>query len=203
MFDQTKQFEVRIYSGGAVKSCPVRWPSDQEWIANAARRLLITETKGDGTVIRAEHEKADGELFRRIRADSTDLDDAEASEVIRKLEYCLATQETACMLNGSTARVQFSACRPKPGFEVSHVLKIPGQSHYRQYQREKDAERIRKGRVESHSNLPLAESLYNELTLSAEGYAGSVPVIHKDFAVRLLMERFAEEAAKLDEDPEL
>lgn len=217
MFDQNKKFTVGIYSGGAVKRCLVRWPVDQEWTANAAKRTLITEAKGDGTVIRAEHLKADGELFRRIRIKKEhcpesedasqlywdDLDDSEAAEVIRKLEYCMATPDTACVLNGSTGQVNFRATLPKPGFTISHTMKIPGQHHFREYQRDKDAERIKKGRVESHSNLALSESLYDELALSSDGYAGSVPVVHKDFAVRLLMERFAEEVAKLDEpDPE-
>ncbi len=198
MFDQTKEFVVKILSGSE-KLCTVRFPSDEEWCARTRAQRAIRRILGRGKsqyeVTNAE--EADAELFAKIRQDKdgAEFDAAEAAKVIERLERC---QVVDVERQGDRFRIEMKV----PGAHVVHVLKIPTQKDVLDYGRA--SVRAIDGRRQQEIRLALEPSaeLWAKVKAGVEGYANpdAVPIVHKDVAVVELLAQV--EAAQEEDDPE-
>lgn len=202
MFNSTKPIEITIYSGGP-KACTVTWPTDADWKRRANKVRVKSEAVGrektKSSVIGAE--PAALEMFERVRVDQDGpaFDSAEAFEVIDRLEYCELQGdddgEPAIDLRGDVVTITIGAMRHRKGVAFSglqHVVKHPSMRQIRDYRNAcVDMFAIRRG-TEMTQPLGPGEALYNALFVSADGYTGPVPVVHKDFVVSRLLEAIKE-----------
>jgi len=190
MFDASKQFVIKILSGGE-KQCTVRFPTDAEWGERAAKQRLVRRLLGrsKSQYEAVNSEAADAELFARIRLDEdgAPFDEAEAAKVVARLERVSAV---AAERAGNTYRIELAV----PGGRAVHVLRIPSQKDVLEYSRTSihvtDARRQQEIRV----SLEPAGRLYDKLVESTEGYAGAAPIIHKSAAISELLAEIDSEA---------
>jgi len=183
MFDVSKQFVVKILSGGE-KQCTVRYPSDAEWCERATKQKLVRRLLGRS---KSQYEALDGEavdaeLFARIRLDEdgAPFDEAEAAKVIARLErVTVAAVERA----GNKYRIELAV----PGGRTVHVLRIPSQKDVLEYSRASIHVTDGRRQQEIRVSLEPAGRLYDKLAESTEGYTGAVPVIHKSAAISELL----------------
>ena len=198
MFDQTREYVIKILSGGE-KACRVRFPSYEQWSERTRKQRAVRRMLGRG---RTEYEvrnieDADAELFGAVRldADGPHFDAAEAGKVIERLERCRVIDVER---DGDRFRIAMRV----PGGEVLHVLKIPMQQDALDYGRA--AVRAIDGRRQQEIRLALEPSadLWAKVCVEVEGYANpdAVPIVHKDVAVVELLAQV--EAAQDEDDPE-
>lgn len=204
MFDTSKEIEITIYSGGP-KRCVIAWPGDADWKRRANRVRIKQEAtsreKSKSSVVGAE--PAALELFEKYRRDSGEgaetFDAAEALEVIQRLEYCELQPgddgEPAVDLRGDSVTVRIGACKHRGRAAVSglvHALKHPSMRQIREYRNAcVDLYAVRRG-TEMTQPLGPGESLYDALVITTDGYAGGVPVVHKDFVITAILEAVRE-----------
>ena len=204
MFDRSKEFVVKILSGGE-KQCVVRFPTDEEWCERTRGQRAIRRQLGRG---RAEYdtsntEAADAALFLKIRVDEDgpEFDEAEGSYVVGRLERCQ-------VLDVERIGDRFRIAMQVAGGEVAHVLKIPAKRAAIEYGRA--SVRAIESRRSQEIRLALEPSaeLWAKVYVDAEGYhpasgeeiAAAVPIVHKDVAVVELLA--AVEAAQDEDDPD-
>lgn len=202
MFDCTKPIDIQIYSGGP-KACTVTWPSDADWKRRANKVRVKSESIGrektKSSVIGAEPAALD--IFERVRVDKdgSPFDAAEAFEVIDRLEYCELQEDEdggpSIDLRGDQVTITIGAMRHRKGAAfggLRHTLRHPSMRQIRDYRNAcVDLFAVRRG-TEMTQPLGPGEALYDALAVSSNGYAGAVPVIHKDFVVSHLLEAIKE-----------
>jgi hypothetical protein len=200
LFDASKQYEVPIISGGE-KRCTVRFPSDEEWIARAAKQRTIQHILGRGKT-RAETlnaEQIDAELFGKIRVDrdGPEFDAAEAAAVIARLER-------AQILEVYRVGDGFKITMRVPGAVTEHILKMPKRGDVDAYAAASMSVTSGRRQQEIRVNLAPSGELYDAIHTSHSGYAGAVPIVHKDAAVFEVIAqlRALEDSLDGDEDPE-
>jgi hypothetical protein len=201
MFDTSKEFEITIYSGGP-KKCTVGWPSDAEWKRRAKQIRIKQESLSRGrtksSVIGAE--PAALEMFEKIRRDDgSPFDAAEALAIIERLEYCTlqgdedGTAEIEVLGDRIIVRMGALKHRGDARFHgLVHELRHLSKKQSRDYKLACIEFLPVKGGTEMIQPLDPAEALYNTLVQRVEGYAGAVPVIHKDFVVTQVLEKIRE-----------
>ena len=183
MFDSSKQFVVKILSGGE-KQCTVRYPSDTEWGERAQKQKLVRRLLGrsKSQYEALNGETVDAELLARIRLDEdgAPFDEAEAAKVIARLERVTVA---AVERTGNKYRIELAV----PGGRTVHVLRIPSQKDVLEYSRASIHVTDGRRQQEIRVSLEPAGRLYDKLVESTEGYAGAVPVIHKSAAISELL----------------
>lgn len=202
MFDTSKQFQIRIQSGGP-KTAIVRWPTDQEWAERARRRKTVRRFLGRG--------KSQAEVLDRASADrmlwdkiviepAHEYDDAEIAAFIGRLEY---TDVLSVERHGEQFVIEMQVTDltrgGEPVFVVTHTLRMPTQAQVQQYGRSSQ------GRVDGRREqttivrLEAGGELYDAVLVAAEGYSGAVPLPHKDDAVMELLQSIS---VTDEDDPE-
>jgi hypothetical protein len=198
MFDQSKTFTVPIMSGG-IKKCVVNFPTDQQWCARAHAQKVIRRPVGGGkwTFEPSDLARIDSVLFRDIRVEeegSVAFDDSEAAAVIERLERC---QVQGIQREGETLAVTLKVA----GAVVVVHLAIPYQRDVMAYGRESMPPPVHSARAtELRINLEPAGRLFDKILRSQEGYAGAVPIIHKDVALQAVLAEI--QAMEEEVDPE-
>jgi hypothetical protein len=196
MLDVTREIEIQYYSGG-LKTVVVAWPEDADWKRRAKQIRIKQESAGRdktrSTTIGAE--PAALELLAKIRRDGGgDLDAADALEVIDRLEHCELEEgedgSPAVDMTGDAIRVQMAAMRDRGRAHfrgLVHLVKHPSMRQIRDYKLGcTDLTAVRRG-TEMVQPLAAGETLYDQIVQRTEGYAGPVPVIHKDFVVLAIL----------------
>lgn len=143
-------------------------------------------------------EAAAQELFDKIRVDSggDSFDAAEAAVVIVKLERAdLEVLER----QGNTFHVTI---RVLGGFEAIHVLKMPSQQQILEYDRSSTSRITSRRAQEIRTFLEPSGALYDKLIVSASGYAGKVPIVHKAAVVNEIILEMNEGRGEEDAVPE-
>lgn len=199
MFEKSKTFKINVPSGGDVKTCRLRFPTDEEWMERSRSLQTVRRTIGRGKhVMEAPNgEAVDARLFATIRIDENGqpFDDAEASVAVRMLDSAEVI-DSAAVPEGY--RITLSAF----GMEFTHTMKAPLQCDVMEYGRSVvrvvDARRHQEIRI----SLAPARELYAKLVKSATGYTtpDDVPVTHKDAVVTELLSLM--EQADVTIDPE-
>jgi len=183
MFDVSREFEIRIISGGD-KTCRVRFPTDEEWIARAAKQRLVRRMLGRGksSYDAPADDTANLELLQEIRkdADGEPFDEAEAANIIARLERVAS-------LDVERIADEYQIGLGVPGGATLHVLRIPSQKDVLEYSRASLHVTEARSRQEIRVSLQPAGKLYDKLAIRTEGYAGSVPIVHKAAAITELL----------------
>lgn len=185
MFNTADQIATSIRRADGEKPILLRWPTDEEWIERQRGWCLNITRLGRGVSENTvDSEKADGALYQRIRlGDSPDLSPLEATKLVQTLTDCNIMNVT---VGTDDALVEM---RVLNGGQVTHRLKIPTTADVMQFRRSSmRALDLPHGRQQMRLNLQPGLELYNRCAVETTGYANGVPVIHKDAAIRAVID---------------
>jgi hypothetical protein len=117
------------------------------------------------------------DLLSKIKLSGDELDEYEASLVIGRLVRCEVTDSRR---EGNQFRVDLKV----PGAKTVHTVRIPSAKQVQHHSRQVvSIVEGRHGLQEMKLNMPASAELYDTLLISAEGYAGAVPLPHKSAVV--------------------
>jgi len=185
-FDVTAPFEIRIphpeYQDK--KKCKLRFPSDEEWSARARHQITVRRSLGrDASRTEVLNSaESDAQLFAKIRQDKDGdpFDEAEISRAISQIE-------TARIIETVRDGNQYRITLKVPKATVVHTLKIPTQKQIMDFGKAAVHTTGRRNAIETRVALEPSADLWGRLDPKVEGYAGAVPIIHKDIALTELL----------------
>jgi len=197
VFDATKEYELgmRVEAKGPVV---VRWPSDQEWTARARGRKILQRRLGRGVTEMVQPEPSDVDLafYDKIKLNGgTSLTKAEAALVGDTLAACAVTNVE---LEGDTATVTATVLTG----QVKLRLAIPTAAQTVTFRRA--AYRLLElpfNTQEIRMNPDAGARLFDECKGGSDDYTGGViPGIHKDAAVRAVIEQLERNLGPMDNE---
>ena len=195
MFDSNATITIGLRTASGKTDIPVRWPTDEEWGAHRKRRKILQRQLGRGmTETEIDTAEADAKLYQAIALNGAPpLSVGEASRIVDTLATC---EVLGVDLHAEDAEVQLTTMMG----EVKHTVRIPTMDEVRTLQRSTRLISLQYNRSEISTNLDSAATLWDRCGGRAEGYAGPVPSIHKDVAIRAVIAAVEQEALpKYDE----
>jgi|SRR5262252_4907468 len=184
MFDVNAEIEVTARpasAGGVPTAISLRFPTDEEWAVRQRSRKIIIRRLGRGRseVVAPEPSQADLTLFEKITTNGAPtLTPAEAAKV---LEALATADVNSVAIEGSTATVEMETMAGK----VVHTLKVPTADQVIRFRR--SAFRMIElpyNQQELRQSPDAGARLYDECGGSSADYEGAIPALHKDAAVR-------------------
>ena len=175
-------FSLRLDSGPA--AVVVRFPTDEDWARHAALCRTVFKNLGRGkSETEVDSAKADQALYNAVRVDgSPDLDAVEAGRIVELLgafEIRDCRQEGDAYVIEATIHAQSVVIR----------LKAPTTKAVLDYRKRAfQLISLPHGRTQMISRISEAAALFDRCFVSAEGYDGPVPIIHKDRALRAMID---------------
>ena len=174
----------------------VRWPSNEEWAAHRKRSKLTMKQLGRGaSELDTDTANADSKLYEAIKLNGAPpLSSSEAGVVVKAISRC---EVVAIDLGAVEAEVDLHVLSGK----VKHTLRIPTMDEVRKLQRTTRYITLPYNQQEVRTSLEAAADLWDACGGRAEGYAGEVPSLHKDVAIRSVINELEHEAsAPYDEE---
>jgi hypothetical protein len=175
-------FSLRLDSGPA--AVVVRFPTDEDWARHAALCRTIFKNLGRGkSETEVDSAKADHALYNAVRVDgSPDLDAVEAGRIIELLG---AFEIRDCRQEGDAYVIE--AMIHAQGVAIR--LKAPTTKAVLDYRKRAfQLISLPHGRTQMISRLGEAGELFDRCFVSAEGYDGPIPILHKDRALRAMID---------------
>jgi hypothetical protein len=138
--------------------------------------------------------EGDAKLYEVIKLNGAPaLDSAEATRIIDAIQRC---EVMGVELRADDAEVDIDTMAGG----VKHFLNIPTMAQVRALQKTSRLITLQYNRQQIITNLEAAASLWDKCGGKVEGYAGAVPNIHKDAAIRAVISAIEQEATpKSDE----
>lgn len=187
IFDGDRTIALNLRAPDGTKTVRVRFPSDEEWIRRQKRRKVIVKQLGRGRsqtdVLPCED--ADADLVQSLRVEEKDGPEIDKFEAARVLEI-LATAEVEDV---SDEPGGFAVTLRVLGGKSTHHLRMPSEQDRAQYRRSfADVVDLPYGKQQITVNIGAAAEIYRRLQVSAEGYAGAVPIIHQSTALKAALD---------------
>ena len=195
MFDTNTTFTIGLRTAAGKADVTVRWPTDAEWDAHRRRTRLVQTQLGRGaTATEIESGEADAKLYEVIKLNGAPpLTVAEAGKVVDTIAL---RDVIDVRLGDADAEVEIRT----PLGQVKHLVGIPTMDQVKAMQKTAKHITFPYSWVEIRSNLDSAAALWDQCGGRAEGYAGAVPNLHKDVAIRAVINAVdLETAPKNDE----
>jgi hypothetical protein len=195
MFDIDSTIEIAVRTASGKVPITIRWPSDDEWTTHRKKRKIVMRQFGRGiSETDIESGDADLKLYQAITVNgNASLTIGEAGKIIEVISQC---DVIGVDLGASEADVQLQILTG----EVKHVLKVPTMDQVRELQRSTRIISLPYNRQEIRTNLDGAARLWDKCVSRTEGYQSSIPNIHKDVAIRAVINAIEQEVtAKYDE----
>lgn len=196
MFDSNTTLTVGpLFTRAGKMDVTVRWPTDEEWSAHRRRRRIMQRQLGRGqTETEIESGEADSKLYEAIKLNGAPaLSAGEASMVVDAIATC---NVLGVDLHTEDAEVQMQTAMG----EVAHTVRIPTMDQVRALQRSTRLISLPYNRQEIRTSLDAAVALWDQCSGSGTGYASAVPNLHKDTAIRAVIQAIEQEAMpKYDE----
>lgn len=197
MFDTTSTITLglRIASLGKT-DITVRWPTDEEWASHRKRSRMLMRQLGRGaSEMETETGTADLKLYEVIKLNGAPpLSEGEATTIIKAIGKCEVTKAT---LGADEAEVELQILTGR----VKHVVRIPTMDEVRKLQKSTRYINLQYNNQQVQTNLEAAAALWDACHGKAEGYAGPVPGLHKDIAIRQVISEIEHETtANYDEE---
>jgi len=185
VFDATRPLAVKLPPDG-VRVVHLRFPTDDETAERQRKRKAIIKNLGRGrseTTI-PQSEEADLAFLVLLRTDEggEEIDAAEAEYVIAQVLQCEAVDVTPAPEGYRIALVVLGA-------DTAVLLRGPTLREVRDFRKAyaKPMD-LQYGAREITINLKAAGELFRKMFISAEGYAGEVPLAHQTAAVLAVIE---------------
>lgn len=184
MFSKQTLITIPVKSG-TLKTCQVRWPTDEEW-ADLVRKNKGVRI-GSGELSWPRFEEAALDLFQLIRKDTDgpEFDQFEAGQVVARLRRVAVTgmEESADQFTVSLTVLG--------GTETVHTLQMPTARDVDNWLT-KSSSRQTVGRQTIHrASVEPAAALYDKYFRSASGYVAAngavqssdIPIMHKEAVI--------------------
>jgi hypothetical protein len=175
MFTTTKEFEIRVRSGGW-KTCVLRWPTDEEFVELYRKQQTVRTFVGRGNTETSEFgvDESSALLLAACRkdADGDPMDACTMRKVIDKL------RELSTDLPIETDAGWEIRCYAL-GQEMTHVIKEPSGKQVEDWKGRVFVTRPGRRTVTVTSHIQVSAKLYDELLVSTTGYDCAVPINHK------------------------
>lgn len=191
MFDTTKPFKARIFSG-TEKACVLNYPTDKQWIDLAAqkRSILRRGTRSPQWEDLGDHRALDLDLLGAIAIDQSAglFDGHEAAKVIERLSVATAITVERDMDRFIVELEVYG------GALVRHTLNMPTEQQQFDLERSSTLRKpTAKGTVMEVALKPSAD-LWAALKGEASGYAegSQIPVVHKTNALAAVINHVRE-----------
>jgi hypothetical protein len=182
MFNIADTITIGLRVAGVGKTdITVRWPADDEWALHRRRSKLIMRQLGRGTSeMEPESGAADLKLYETIKLDGAPpLSQGEATAIIKAIGRCDVSRVE---LGADEAEVDLQILTGSVTQKSTRYITLPYNSQ------------------EVRTNMEAGAALWDACKGKAEGYTGPVPNLHKDRAVRGVIEEIDLEAtANYDE----
>lgn len=186
MFDSARPITLRLQTPDGPKAVSVRFPSDEEWTGRQRARKIVTRSLGRG-MSKSDvpgHEEIDEAFVRKVKTDGPEIDCYEAMTIVGVLSRCDVTDVER---EDGGYRVRMTV----PGGETSVLLRMPTAREIYAFRREYvSAVELPHGKSSTSVNLEAAARLFDALAGESTGYAGPVPIIHKEAALVAMIEEF-------------
>ena len=186
MFDSARHITLKLQTPDGPKAVSVRFPSDEEWTERQRARKIVTKSLGRG-MSKSDvpgHEEVDEAFVRKIKVDGPEIDCYEAMTIVGVLSRCDVTDVER---EDGGYRVHMTV----PGGEVSVLLRMPTAREIYAFRREYvSAVELPHGKSSTSVNLEAAARLFDALAGESTGYAGPVPIIHKEAALVAMIAEF-------------
>lgn len=193
MFDTNAEIHMTARTATGKTQLAIRWPADDEWGERARMRKILIKRSGRGaseTSIEPNTD-ADLKLYDAIKLNGApQLTGAEASRVLDAIALCDVRNVT---LYAEDATVELGV----PGGEVEHRLKLPSAEQVLALR--KKASKVRDLPYNTQELRILLEpgaKLYDACQGDSEDYPSGVPSLHKDTAVRAVIDALDRELAQ-------
>jgi hypothetical protein len=180
------EFPAQVASTGfAPVPVVVRFPTDEEWALRArARKILIRRLgRGVSETIAPEPSEADVRLYQAIALNGAPA--MTPAEAVRVLEAIGVTDVTDVRMTGADAEVDMTVA----GSTVMHALRMPSADQVVTFRRQ--AFRMLDlpyNQQELRVNADAGAKLYDQLGGKSDDYVNGIPAVHKDAAVRAVIE---------------
>jgi hypothetical protein len=197
MFDTTSELVIQARTGKAKVDISMRWPTDEEWGERHRTRKIQIRNLGRGiTETDVDTADADLKLYRSVRLNGApELTAAEASMVVKTIERA---DVSGVVIDGEEAAVTMQVL----GGTVTHRLQLPTADQVIKMQR--GASRMFSSSQRNASTVRMylepTAKLWDECQGRGEGYAGAVPSLHKDAAIRAVVEQISIEMSPSDDE---
>jgi hypothetical protein len=195
MFDANTTITIGLRTSEGKRDVTVRWPTDEEWGAHRRRRKLMQRQLGRGvTESEIESGDADAKLYEAIKLNGAPpLSVEESGKIVDTIALC---EVLDVRLGTDDAEVDMQTVMGP----VTHTLRIPTTAAVKRMQRTVKYLNLPYNRTEIRANLEAPAALWDQCAGRAEGYAGAVPNLHKDVAVRELVKAIELEAAPKNDE---
>ena len=190
MFNSTNEyvFALRLEGSGATE-VPVRFPSDEAWATHASTCKTFFQSLGRGaSTTTIDTAKADLALYQSVRLENApELDAIEAGRVVELLK---AFDVRSIEQDGG----EFIVTAVIHGAEVSIRLKAPSTKAVLLYRRAAfGLISLPHGRTQMTVKIKEAAPLFDKCLVSATGYEGPIPLVHKERALAALIDHIENE----------
>lgn len=186
MFDAARPITLKLQTPDGPKAVSVRFPSDEEWTERQRARKIVTKSLGRG-MSKSDvpgHEEIDEAFVRKVKTDGPEIDCYEAMTIVGVLSRCDVTDVER---EDGGYRVRMTV----PGGETSVLLRMPTAREIYAFRREYvSAVELPHGKSSTSVNLEAAARLFDALAGESTGYAGPVPIIHKEAALVAMIAEF-------------
>lgn len=186
MFDTTAEIELGMRLTSGASSVVVRWPTDEEWAARSKARKIIIRRMGRGISETVPPEPSEGDvaLYKKIALNGTpEVTKGEAYQIAEAIAVC---NVTGVEVDGDNATVDMNVLTG----HVKHLLKVPTADQVVTLRR--SGFRILElpfNQQEVRISIEPGAKLWDALGGKSDDYAhGTVPNIHKDTAVRAVID---------------
>jgi hypothetical protein len=196
MFDTTVEIAIRARTSAGKQEILVRWPSDQEWYERARRRKIVISRLGRG-ISETSIDPGDSDLllFEKIKQNGAPaLTAGEAGRVLDVIAQCDITD---CRLEGDEAVVSLQIMGGQP---VTHRLQLPSADQVLALRRTVRVLDLPYNKQELRIPLEPGARLWDACHGSSQDYQGAVPALHKDTAVRAVIDYLDREASATNEE---
>jgi hypothetical protein len=187
VFDASRPIGIKVRTPKGIQTITVRFPTDEEWIERQSKRQIITRSLGDRSseTTVADTEEIDGELLKKIRLgeDGIEVDNYEASSIFDRLQRAEVIE---VIHEGDCFKI---ILRVLAGIVTSHTQRMPTAKEEFRYRKSITQSIDTGSRNKTTINLAAAADTYQKLSVSKDGYAGEVPIVHKAVIVPKVMEQ--------------
>jgi len=195
MFDTTAEIMITARTGAGKQELLVRWPTDEEWSERARRRKILITRLGRG-ISETSIDSGDSDLrvFEKIKQNGAPpLTPGEATRVFEVLAQCDVTD---CRLEGDEALVELQVM----GGMVSHRLRLPSADQVLALRRTVRVLDLPYNKQELRIPLEPGAKLWDACGGQSADYTGPIPAIHKDTAIRAVIDYLDREVSATNEE---
>ena len=185
MFDTKTKIDIPAPYRLGDEKLSVRWPTDAEWAARARARKIIIKRLGRGKSETKVPEPGEADLTLYSAISLNGSPEITAAEAAMVLEAMAQATVTGVAIDQGAATIEMETMAG----HVTHKAKIPTADQILQWRR--GAYRmidLQYGHQEIRTNPEAGAQLWDACEGKSEDYANGVPGLHKDAAIRALID---------------